>query len=134
MNKTQGYRKICRNISAALVVALLIGFIPGFNTAAAADTLSGELIEYDFRLGAYQEDVIAGRGEDAKAYTNYGDERQWAYVSDSLVSEQTIPIGLLLRFHAGVFGEGEWLAYRITVPADGRYRMGLSCLHRNGRQ
>lgn len=78
MNKTQGYRKICRNISAALVVALLIGFIPGFNTAAAADTLSGELIEYDFRLGAYQEDVIAGRGEDAKAYTNYGDERQWA--------------------------------------------------------
>jgi hypothetical protein len=67
---------------------------------------SGVKIDYDFRFGAYQEDVANSLGDNMRNYTSYGaSQRQWAYVNDTVAhqpvgSEQAIQ---LLKNYTQIF-------------------------------
>lgn len=116
-----------RIVSMALVLAMLLGFIPAGERASAANK-----VEYRFTLGAY-----VGESEtNAEEYRAFPEEgsgsaRQWAYIGTSAVYSNSL--GLFVDLGKGYMSiplngrsSGEWAAFRMRVAEAGNYKISLN--------
>ena len=82
--------------------------------AEGLSALSGQIVEYRWEPGE--------KGSDPSQYTEYGEGREWAY----LTAAEAAPVSLGdLGLELGG-GQGDWAAVKLRIPAAGRYQIYLN--------
>lgn len=104
-----------RVISMMLIAVMLCGMIP---TGIAADPAPAKSMTFNFCLGAAPEDVV-----NVRSLTDYSETRNWAYLSDNLVSEPK---------RGATFASfpdepsGHWIAFKLKLNETGTFRRNLT--------
>jgi hypothetical protein len=119
-------KAVHKSVSAIICIAMLFALMPALSTGARADeSLSGTMIVYDFRYKAYPGESASLMAD--PVFSDYTQIRPWAYIGDKNLGSAASNNTVYCQFVCWSIpsGQNAWAAFKIDVPAAGRYNANL---------